>query len=168
MATTPISFTVKYRRNYTAVLAVLLFLLIIAGEIALATLIPVAMRNENLMAAEAERNDLMQLFDETRLTCNTISGKNAAGMEDNLILTEKQLISDVLDRFARYMRNEGDRMTPEEVKQVRPIVQELYKAVSRLAAGKSYSRENRLDTANYINTLLKQTNGETLRNEKAQ
>ena len=57
MATTPISFTVKDRRNYTAELAVLLFLLIIAGEIAMATLIPVAMRNENLMAAEAERND---------------------------------------------------------------------------------------------------------------
>ena len=166
MATTPISFTVKYRRNYTAELAVLLFLHIIAGEIAMATLIPVAMRNENLMAAEAERNDLIQLFDQTRLTCNAISGKNSAGMEDNLILTEKQLISDVLDRFARYMRNEGARMTPEEVTRVRAIVQELYKAVSRLAAGQSYSRENRLDTANYINTLLKQTNGEIRRDGK--
>ena len=124
------------------------------------------MRNENLMAEEAERNDLLVLFDQTRARCNAISGKNSTGEEDNLILLEKQLISDVLDRFARYMRDEGDRMTPDEVAKVKWTVQELYKVVSQLAKGRSYSRENRLDTSRYVNTLLKQTNRGTLRDGK--
>ena len=168
MADNKISFTAKYRRNYVAFLAVFLFVFIIAGEITLATAIPVAMRNENLMAEEASRNDLLLLFDKTRALCNSITGKNTRGQEDNLISMEKQLLSDVLDRFARYMREEGDRMTPQEVIQVKKAVSELYKVASGLAKGESYSRENRLDTSVYINSILKQTNGEILRNEKAQ
>ena len=168
MADNKISFTAKYRRNYVAFLAVFLFVFIIAGEITLATAIPVAMRNENLMAEEASRNDLLLLFDKTRALCNSITGKNARGQENNLISMEKQLLSDVLDRFARYMREEGDRMTPQEVIQVKKVVSELYKVASGLARGNSYSRENRLDTSVYINSILKQTNGEILRNEKAQ
>ncbi len=168
MADNKISFTAKYRRNYVAFLAVFLFVLIITGEIALATVIPVAMRNEDLMAEEAARNDLLLLFDKTRILCNSITGKNARGQEDNLISTEKQLLSDALDRFARYMREEGDQMTPDEVVRVRKIITELYKVASGLSRGRSYSRENRLDTSAYINKLLKQTNGEILRNEQAQ
>ena len=68
----------------------------------------------------------------------------------------------------RDMREEGDQMTPEEVIKVRKVITELYKVASRLSKGKSYSRENRVDTSTYVNKLLKQTNGETLRNEKAQ
>ena len=166
MAGNKIKFTAEYRKNYVSVLAVLLFVVIIIAEVTLAAFIPLAMQNENLMAAEAERNDLMLLFDQTRNECNAISGKNASGKEDNLIQLEKQLISDVLDRFARYMRNEGIRMTPQEVARVKLTVQELYKAVSRLTSGQSYSRENRLNTSNYVNQLLKQTNGETLRDGK--
>ena len=109
MADNKISFTAKYRRNYVAFLAVFLFVLIITGEIALATVIPVAMRNEDLMAEEAARNDLLLLFDKTRVLCNSITGKNARGQEDNLISTEKQLLSDALDRFARYMRSMAEK-----------------------------------------------------------
>ena len=137
MADNKISFTAKYRRNYVAFLAVFLFVFIIAGEITLATAIPVAMRNENLMAEEASRNDLLLLFDKTRSLCNSITGKNARGQENNLISMEKQLLSDVLDRFARYMREEGDRMTPQEVIQVKKVVSELYKVASGLARGNS-------------------------------
>ena len=123
------------------------------------------MRNEDLMAEEAARNDLLLLFDGTRSLCNSITGKNSSGQEDNLILMEKQLLSDVLDRFARYMREEGDKMTPQEVIKVKKVVSELYKVASRLSKGNGYSRENRLDTSKYINKLLKQTNKEILRNE---
>ena len=165
VANNKISFTAKYRKNYVAFLAVLLFIFIIIGEIALATVIPVAMRNEDLMAEEAARNDLLLLFDGTRSLCNSITGKNSSGQEDNLILMEKQLLSDVLDRFARYMREEGDKMTPQEVIKVKKVVSELYKVASRLSKGNGYSRENRLDTSRYINKLLKQTNKEILRNE---
>lgn len=166
MAGIKLKFTAEYRKDYVSFLAVLLFLLIIIAEATLATVIPLAMRNENLMAEEAERNDLLILFDQTRARCDAISGKDSSGQEDNLILMEKQLVSDVLDRFARYMRDEGSRMTPDEVAKVKWTVQELYKVVSQLAKGESFSRENRLNTSGYVNTLLNQTNGGTLRDGK--
>ena len=166
MSANQITFTAKYRRNYVAYLAVLLFFLIIAGEILLATAIPTAMRNEELMSDQADRNDLLQLFDTTRINCSKISGKNANQQEDNLILLEKQLLNDALDRFARYMREEGEHLTPEEVVKIRAVLAEFNKVAARLNQGKSYSQENRINTSGYINNLLKQTNGGTLHAEK--
>ena len=157
-----ITFTAKYRRNYVAHLAVLLFFLIIAGEILLATAIPTAMRNEELMADQAARNDLLMLFDTTRINCAKISGKNANQQEDSLILLEKQLLTDAIDRFARYIREEGERLTPDEVVKIRSVLIEFNMVAARLAQGKSYSQENRLNTSEYINNLLKQNNGGSL------
>ena len=154
-----LQFTADYRRDYVAFMAVALFFLIIAGEIILATGIPLLMRNENLMSEEAARNELLATFDRARKRCNSIRGLNTAKQEDEIILLEKQLISNALNRFARYMKNEGNKLTPEEVKQINRAVFTLYKAADRLANGESFSRENRLDTTKYVNDLLKQTNG---------
>lgn len=154
-----ITFTANYRRNYIAYLAVLLFFLIIAGEIVLATAIPLLMRNEEIMSDNAARNDLLKYFDSLRYRCSAISGKNASQQEDALIIMEKQLLTDALDRFARYMREEGEHLTPEEVKKIRAVLTDFFKVAKTLREGKSYSRENRINTSGYINNLLKQTNG---------
>ena len=152
-------FTANYRRNYVAFLAVALFFLIVAGEIILATSIPLLMRNENLMSEEAARNDLLLNFDRTRARCKAITGLNQQKQEDSIILMEKQLIANALDRFTRYMREEGNRLTPEEVKQISIVVDTLYKAADRLARGESFSKANRLDTGKYINSMLKDITG---------
>ena len=159
MSDRKLQFTANYRRNYVAFMAVALFFFIIAGEIVLATSIPLLMRNENLMSEEAARNELLVTFDQARKRCDSITGLNSAKQEDEIILLEKQLISNALNRFARYMKNEGDKLTPDEVKQINRAVTTLFKAADRLANGKSFSKENRLDTAKYVNDLLKQTNG---------
>ena len=159
MSDRKLQFTANYRRNYVAFMAVALFFFIIAGEIVLATGIPLLMRNENLMSEEAARNELLATFDQARKRCDSITGLNASKQEDEIILLEKQLISNALNRFARYMKNEGDKLTPEEVKQINRAVTTLFKAADRLANGESFSKEHRLDTAKYVNDLLKQTNG---------
>lgn len=156
-----IKFTANYRRNYVAALAVLLFFLIIAGEIFLAVAVPVVMRNEDLMSNEANRNDLLLLFDYTRNVCSKISGKNAEGQDDAVLIMEKQLLSDALDKFARYMREEGDQLSPQEVKEIEKILRELSKVAAQLSKGRRFSKENRINTAGYINNLLKQTCGDT-------
>ena len=154
-----LKFTADYRCDYVAFMAVALFFLIIAGELTLATGIPLLMRNENLMSEEAARNELLATFDRARKRCNSIRGLNTAKKEDEIILLEKQLISNALNRFARYMKNEGNKLTPEEVKQINRAVITLYKAADRLAKGESFSKENRLDTGKYVNDLLKHANG---------
>lgn len=160
MASDKIKFTANYRRNYVAFLAVLLFFLIVAGEILLAVAIPVAMRNENLMADEANRIDVLLQFDYTRTICSNISGKNAKGEDDAVLQMEKQLLSDALDNFARYMREEGDNLTPQEVKEISTVLRELYIVALQLKEGKRFSKENRINTSSYINGLLNKTRGE--------
>ena len=160
MASDKIKFTANYRRNYVAFLAVLLFFLIIAGEIVLAVAVPVVMRNEDLMTDEANRIELLQLFDYTRNICKSIPGKNAAGQEDAILQMEKQLLTDVLNSFARYMREEGDKLTPQEVNEISVILRQLCKVAVQLSKGKRFSTENRIDTSSYINGLLKKTRGE--------
>ena len=153
-------FTVKYRRNYVAFLAVAFFFFIIVGEIVLATGIPLLMRNENLMSEEAARNELLLCFDQARIRCNAISGLDRNKKEDNAILLEKQLIANALDHFARYMRNEGNKLTPDEVTRIRKTVDTLHKAADRLANGESYSRANRLNTGSYVNSMLQNITGQ--------
>lgn len=155
-----IKFTADYKRNYVAFMAVLLFFLIIAGEILLAVAIPLLMRNENLMRDEANRLDLLQQFDSARILCSRIGSKNQSGSDDNILLQEKQLLTDALDSFARYMRNEGQNLTPGEVQKISAAVTELHKIAANLYKNGKYSRENRLDTSKYINSLLKQSSGE--------
>ena len=87
-----IKFTADYKRNYVAFMAVLLFFLIIAGEVVLAVAIPLLMRNEDLMRDEANRLDLLQQFDSARVLCSRIGSKNQSGADDNILLQEKQLL----------------------------------------------------------------------------
>ena len=73
---------------------------------------------------------------------------------------EKQLLTDVLNSFARYMREEGDKLTPQEVNEISVILRQLCKVAVQLSKGKRFSTENRIDTSSYINGLLKKTRGE--------
>lgn len=150
-------FTVRYRRNYVTFLAVALFFLIIAGELVLATSIPLLMKNDSLLNEHAARNELLRSFDSLRSRANNIPGKNVSGTEDQIILLEKKLLVSAIEQFTRYMRDHGEHMTPDEVKQTQRLLDELMKITDRLTSGRSYSMENQLDTASYINSLLRQT-----------
>lgn len=118
------------------------------------------MKNEDLMSDEADRIELLNLFDHTRAICGKISGKNQNGEDDSVLLMEKQLLSDTLDNFARYMREEGEKLTPEEVREIKKVLLELYRAAVQLSKGKRFSHESRIDTSSYINALLKKTREE--------
>ena len=149
-------FTAHYRRNFVTLLAVALFFLIIIGEIFLATSIPLLMRNDKLMNEHAARNELLRSFDHVRSCSDSISGKNSAGQEDPIIMMEKRLVVSAVESLTRYMRSYGEYLTPDEVKTIQKLLDNLTKITNHLASGKSFSMENKLDTAEYINTLLKQ------------
>lgn len=150
-------FTAQYRRNYVTFLAVALFFLIIAGEIFLATSIPILMRNDKLMNEHAARNELLRSFDSVRSSCNNITGKNSKGVEEPIILMEKKLVVRAVESLTRYMRSYGEHLNPDEVKTIQNLLNKLAKITHRLASGKSFSMENQLNTAEYINSLLKQS-----------
>ncbi len=144
-----ITYSADFKRNYVAVLAVTLFLLMIAGEIALAVSIPVYMKRENVLAQEVYLRETLLNFDGLRQSCNAIKSN------DEVVLLEKQLISSGIDQMALYLRHEANRLTPEETRQIRIVTDELHRIVARLRKNQSFSQEKRLDSSAYIDSLVK-------------
>ena len=74
-------------------------------------------------------------------------------------MLEKRLLMDSLDYLAQYLRQEASNLTEEEVKELDQLVIKMEKIVKKLALGKSFSQENRLDSSVYINSLIQKRTG---------
>ncbi len=150
-----ITYSADFKCNYVAMVAIALFLLMVIGEIALAVSIPVYMKRENVLSDEVYQRETLLRFDNLRRECAAISGS------DEVLMMEKQLITSALDQMAVYLRAEADRMTPAETREVDSLCNELYRVVSRLRQKQSFSREKRLDSSSYINSLVRKYSAES-------
>ncbi len=148
-----ITYSANFKRNYVAVFAVGLFFFMIISEVVLAVSIPVYMSRENLLSHQVRNREMQLRFDYIRAVC-----KNIPSSDDTLAL-EKRLISDTLDYLAKYLRQEASNLTEEEVKDLDQLMIKMEKIVKRLASGKSYSQENRLDSSVYIDSLIRKRTG---------
>lgn len=144
-----ITYSAKFKRNYVAFFAVFLFFLMITAEVVLAFSIPAYMRREDVLADRVKRREMLLTFDRLRSMCKNIKPKNET------IELEKQLVSNALDQMAIYLRAESENLTPDEVNELDSLFRSMSKIVARLSAGRAYSRENHLNTAAYINVLVK-------------
>ena len=97
-----ITYSADFKRNYVAVLAVALFLLMIAGEAVLAVSIPVYMKRENVLAEEVYLRETLLNFDGLRRMCNSIKSN------DEVVMLEKKLIGSGIDQMALYLRHEAN------------------------------------------------------------
>ena len=70
-------------------------------------------------------------------------------------MMEKQLLLNAVDSLTRYMREHGENLNPEEVRDIQNLLNSLDRIIESLLNGKSFSMENQLNTANYINGLLR-------------
>ena len=148
-----IKYSANFKRNYMAVFALTLFCLMVATELVLALSIPTFIQKEDAFADEIRKRELIMLFDQARNECKNIPENNET------IRMEKKLLEDTLDYLAAYLRNEADRLTPEDVEQLEPLVIQLHRIAARLKSGKTYSQESRLDSSAFINNLIQQHTG---------
>ena len=148
-----ITYSANFKRNYVAVFAVGLFFFMVISEVVLAVSIPVYMSRENMLSHQVRNREMQLGFDQIRTVCKNISSSN-----ETLVL-EKNLMMDTLDYLAKYLRQEASNLTEEEVKELDQLMIKMEKIVRRLASGKSYSQENRLDSSVYINSLIQKRTG---------
>ena len=148
-----ITYSANFKRNYIAVFAVGLFFFMVISEVVLAVSIPVYMSRENMLSHQVRNREMQLRFDQIRTVCKNISSSN-----ETLVL-EKNLMMDTLDYLAKYLRQEASNLTEEEVKELDQLMIKMEKIVRRLASGKSYSQENRLDSSVYINSLIQKRTG---------
>ena len=144
-----LEYSADFKRNYMAFFAIFIFVLMISAELVIALSIPRFVNRENAFADQIRKREMLLRFDETRRNCSAIRENNSVlGME-------KRLLSDTLDQLAIYLRRESDRLTPEDVNALYPLVTDLFKISARLKKSEPFSQENKLDSSFYLNNLLK-------------
>ena len=102
-----------------------------------------------MLADRVQHREMLLHFDQLRRQCNAIKPKSET------VEMEKQLVAYSLDQMAIYLRDEADNLTPAEVDELNELFDSMSKIIDQLAKGKSFSNENRLNTAAYVNSLVK-------------
>ncbi len=144
-----LTFSAKFKRDYIAVSAVVIFFAIVAAEIALAVSIPLYIRREGAMAVEARRIRLLETFDHCR---NSI--RNAARKSDSdTARLEFEILSWNLNLQANYLRTEAEYLTSDEIAALQRDIDEHMK-LSQQITRKPFTVERKFDTSTYVNSLI--------------
>ena len=125
-----ITYSAKFKRDYVAASAVVIFIAIVLAEIALAISIPAYLKRENAMALEVRRLQLLDSFDGAR------------GMSEGL------------NSLAPYLREHSGALTSDEIAGLQASVTEFTRIMTRLRDQGGFCREQTLDTAIYLEPLL--------------
>ena len=139
-----------FKRNTLTALAVVLFCAIILSEILLAVSIPWYLRREDTMALEVLRLKMRSTFDAARNRTGSYRGR------DEVKEAEFRLLRWALDSMADYLRENISRLDAAELKSIQSKIDTLHKTAQELAQGKNRSREQKLDTSLYLDSLLAQ------------
>lgn len=148
MAKQQIIQSAKFKRDYVAASAVVIFFLIVAAEIALAVSIPSYLHRENAMALQVRRLTLLKTFDGLRSQARDTAGKNDAAV------MELRLMNWNLNLLANYLRENAEFLTDQELADLQKFVNQSGHIVGLIAAGKNHCREYALDTAPFVDRFV--------------
>lgn len=146
-----ITYSARFRRDYVAVLAVVIFLAIVIAEIVLAISIPAYLRRENAMALEVRRLQLLESFDSARSLSGKLKVKGGETAE-----LEARLVAWGLNSLAPYLRDHADSLSGEEIAELQNTVTEFTRIMTRLRDTGPYCVEQTLDTGSYIDSRIPQ------------
>lgn len=136
-----------FKRNTLTIAAVVMFGLIVLAEITLAVSIPWYLQREDTMALQVQRLNLRSSFDSAR-------DQAKASSRDEIKQAELRIVRWSLDGMADYLRENAVKLDAEELKSMQDTVNSMLQITTRLRKGRAYSREQRLDTSFYINSLI--------------
>jgi hypothetical protein len=139
-----------FKRNTLTGFAVALFCAIILSEIFLAVSIPWYLKREDAMALEVLRINMRDSFDHARSRSASYRGR------DEVRESEMRLLRWALDSMADYLRENIASLDATELKSVQEKINAVQKITEELHRGSDYSREQKLDTSLYVNSLLVQ------------
>lgn len=157
-------FTAKFKRDYIAYAAVVIFFAIVAAEVALAIGIPVFLVNSDLWARQIQRQNMETDYDWLRraIRRSKIGDENAQ--------QELALVGWGLNMMSRYLREHRHDMPHSQVVVINSEVGQLRTVVGKLEArDKPYNRGLTLKTDDYLRQLadrlaelnrVEQANGE--------
>ena len=143
-----IQFSAKFKRDYVAALAVVIFFAIVLAEIVLAVSIPAYLQREDAMALQARRLHLLESFDAARNLGNSLKPNGeTAELEARLVMWNLNLL-------ATYLRENSADLTGEEIASLQKDVRAFTGILARIQSGETLCRERKLDTSFYVNSLI--------------
>ena len=148
MASEKLLYTAKFRRDYVAVGAMVIFFAMVLCEIALAIAIPSYLHREEAMARSVRRLELQQNFDALRSKIQKMKITNTTAH------LELSLVSWNLNRLADYLRSEVKNISDDEVIELLKVVNDSQALVTRIGRNKPISAERRIQPAKYIDSLI--------------
>ena len=144
-----ITYSAKFKRDYVAASAVVIFIAIVLAEIALAISIPAYLKRENAMALEVRRLQLLDSFDGARGMSEKLKPNGGETAE-----LEARLVAWGLNSLAPYLREHSGALTSDEIAGLQASVTEFTRIMTRLRDQGGFCREQTLDTAIYLEPLL--------------
>ena len=148
MAKQGIKLSANFKRDYVAATAIVLFFLIVIGEVVLAISIPAYLSRESAMAFEVRRIKLLSAFDNAR---NTASRRIPS---DPTAAAEMKLLGWELDNLAMYLRANRTRIDSDEVAALQKALDEIRALLGQLQRNRPFSQEYRLDTRVYLDAMI--------------
>lgn len=145
-----ITYSAKFKRDYVAALAVVIFFAIVLAELTLAVSIPAYLKCENTMALEVRRLKLLESFDRARVLSERVKVQGGEIAE-----LELRLAKWGLDTLAPYLREHAGKLSGEELTGLQETVTGLTRVIARLGnKNEPYCREQTLDTAIHLDLLI--------------
>lgn len=146
-------FTAKFKRDYVAASAVVIFFFIVLSELTLAVGIPGYLLKSDIWALQIQRQNLIEKFDSLR---NTVA---KAKIKDTAAEEECKLVGWTLNMMANYLRLSRDRISSEQIVELNADLISLQQVIGRLNQNKPYSLEIELDPANFIREQCRKLSG---------
>lgn len=146
-------FTAKFKRDYVAASAVVIFFLIVLSEFTLAIGIPGYLLKSDIWALQIQRQNLIEKFDGLR---NSVA---KAKIKDTAADEECKLVGWTLNMMANYLRLSRDRLDSAQISELNADLISLQQVIGRLSQNKPYSGKIDLDTANFIREQSRKLSG---------
>jgi len=144
-----ITYSAKFKRDYVAALAVLIFFAIVAAEITLAVSVPAYLKRENAMALQVRRLRLLESFDNARNIAANVKVKGGEPAE-----LERRLASWGLDSLAPYLREHAGDLSCADLAELQQTITELTRVLTGLETRGADCQEQKVDTSIYLNSLI--------------
>ena len=146
-----LKYTAKFKRDYVAWTAVVIFFLIVASELFLAVWLPVSMRRESALAVSVRRLRLVESFDNVRYRIKALAPKTPNAKAEVGVLRWN------LDLMAGYMRSYVKYLSGDELAVLQQQLNEFDAAISYLSRGKAYSKQEQLDCSVFVEQVMKKS-----------
>lgn len=141
--------TARFKRDYVAYMAVLLFFAIIVAEISIAVWIPLQMRHDSLWAEQIVRLRMLSRFDWMRQSTSSFKSSDA------LTMSEADAIEAQLNLIAVYLNNnnQGRDLSAEQVQELKAVLDEIDRQWAKIKRGNPYGKALQLNTGKYIKSI---------------